>query len=503
MHLGNHGTAFLPGGCSLPQGPYTVYVSVDVSDDGAATGEVHFLSEPKYPRPIAIGKEFDLHIPHPESLFGDNVILNLRFVDNSGCVAGYVHGSRAQFRPRNPGQSVSIEDAPMSSTDVFVIHGRDERLRSGIFEFLRVLGLNPMEWARAVELTGKGSPYVGEVLDAAFSNAQAVVVLFSPDDVAMLRPELQGPTEPEHETNLTPQARPNVLFEAGMAMARHPDRTILVEIGNLRPFSDIGGRHMLRMDNSPKKRNELATRLKTAGCPVSLAGTDWQTTGDLRAPEVKTAPRTVRDNPQGLSAEAEQLLVAGSKDPGGTVMCVPTIQGLTVSTNNRGFAESGNPRSQATWKAAVGELVRAGLLEPLSDEAFGITHEGYERAEGVRLDAPGASSGQPPNTERPKRTKAQQHDYELARRAIAESGPKANSVLKHLRTHGPLTFGIYGPAILPGGLSESDTRSTLNNLAERGLVSRRDSSEPRDPRTVYDIAAPMKEILEELLFEDA
>ncbi len=39
------------------------------------------------------------------------------------------------------------------------------------------------------------------------------------DDVAMLRPELKGSTEPEHETNLTPQSRPNALFEAGMAMA--------------------------------------------------------------------------------------------------------------------------------------------------------------------------------------------------------------------------------------------------------------------------------------------
>jgi len=286
MHLGNQGTAFLPGGCSLPEGPYTVYVSVDVSDGGAATGEVHFLSEPNYSRPIAIGKEFDLHVPHPDSILGDSVILNLRFVDNAGSVAGHVHGSLAQFRPKHATQSVRTKDDPMSSRDVFVIHGRDERLRAGIFEFLRSLGLNPMEWTRAVELTGKGSPYVGEVLDAAFSNAQAVVVLFSPDDVAMLRPELQGSREPEHETNLTPQARPNVLFEAGMAMARHPDRTILVEIGSLRPFSDIGGRHMVRMDNSTKKRNELATRLKTAGCPINLAGTDWQTTGDMQAPEL-------------------------------------------------------------------------------------------------------------------------------------------------------------------------------------------------------------------------
>jgi predicted nucleotide-binding protein len=202
------------------------------------------------------------------------------------------------------------ENNPMNSRDVFVIHGRDERLRSGMFQFLRSLDLNPIEWARAVELTGKAAPYVGEVLDAAFSSAQAVVVLLSPDDLVRLRPGLCGQLESSHETNFTHQARPNVLFEAGMAMARHPDRTVLVEIGALRPFSDIGGRHTIRMDNSPKKRQELAQRLQSAGCPVSLSGTDWQTAGDLNAPEQLTSSQTPAQEPrpQNSTATNQDLL---------------------------------------------------------------------------------------------------------------------------------------------------------------------------------------------------
>jgi hypothetical protein len=39
-------------------------------------------------------------------------------------------------------------------------------------------------------MTGKGSPYIGEVLDAAFSNAQAVVVVLTGDDFARLRDDL-------------------------------------------------------------------------------------------------------------------------------------------------------------------------------------------------------------------------------------------------------------------------------------------------------------------------
>ena len=189
--------------------------------------------------------------------------------------------------PRLPTAVAVKADEPSigpNNRTVFVIHGRDDRLRTGMFDFLRSLDLKPLEWSEAITLTGKASPYVGEILDAAFSNAQAVVVLLTPDDEARLRAALHGPAEPSHETNLTPQARPNVLFEAGMAMARDPDRTILVEIGDLRPFSDIGGRHTIRMDNSTQKRQALALRLQSAGCAVNLKGTDWQTDGDLSPP---------------------------------------------------------------------------------------------------------------------------------------------------------------------------------------------------------------------------
>ncbi len=192
---------------------------------------------------------------------------------------------------------------------VFVIHGRDERLRSGMFQFLRSIDLNPIEWSRAIELTGKASPYVGEVLDSAFSNAQAVIVLLTPDDLTRLRPELCGSNEPTHETEFSFQARPNVLFESGMAMARNPDQTVLVEVGVLRPFSDIGGRHTIRMDNSTKKRQELALRLKNAGCAVNLSGTDWQTEGDLKAPEMPAIP-SFQVEPKGGSATSRRPLIS-------------------------------------------------------------------------------------------------------------------------------------------------------------------------------------------------
>lgn len=164
---------------------------------------------------------------------------------------------------------------------VFVIHGRDLKARNDMFNFLRAIDLHPIEWSEAVKATGKGSPYIGEILDTAFSQAQAVVVLITPDDEGRLRELFRKIDDPPYETELTPQARLNVIFEAGMAMGRNPDRTILVEFGFLRPFSDIGGRHVIRLDNTIEKRQELAQRLKTARCQVNLSGTDWHTVGDF------------------------------------------------------------------------------------------------------------------------------------------------------------------------------------------------------------------------------
>jgi predicted nucleotide-binding protein len=173
-------------------------------------------------------------------------------------------------------------------SNVFVVHGRDSRLRDGMFTFLRSIRLDPIEWAEAVMMTGKSSPYIGEILETTFSKAQAIVVLLSGDDEARLRDEFRGANEAAYETNLTPQARPNVLFEAGMAMAYGPDRTVLVEFGNLCPFSDVAGRHSVKMDGSSKKRQELAQRLERAGCLVKMTGTDWHTAGDLTPPRDKT-----------------------------------------------------------------------------------------------------------------------------------------------------------------------------------------------------------------------
>lgn len=164
---------------------------------------------------------------------------------------------------------------------VFVIHGRDMKTRDAMFAFLRSLGLAPMEWNTLPKLTGKASPVISDILDKAFDEAQAVVVLFTPDDLARLDPKHIKPNDPPHETADTGQARPNVLFEAGMAFGRCFERTAFVQFGSCRPFSDIGGHYIIHWDNSSMKRQELAQALEQAGCEVNMEGTDWHTAGNF------------------------------------------------------------------------------------------------------------------------------------------------------------------------------------------------------------------------------
>jgi predicted nucleotide-binding protein len=179
--------------------------------------------------------------------------------------------------------------ADVDPREVFVVVGRNTEANTSMFTFLRAINLKPIEWSMAIAATGSGSPYIGDALEAAFARAQAVVVFMTPDDIAQLRPEYASDAD-DPEIKATPQARPNVLFEAGMALGLHPNRTILVELGSLRSFSDVAGRHAVRIDNSPEKRGELANRLKNAGCAVDTTGPDWYKAGDFSAPKAPSGP---------------------------------------------------------------------------------------------------------------------------------------------------------------------------------------------------------------------
>jgi hypothetical protein len=53
-----------------------------------------------------------------------------------------------------------------------------------------------------------------------------------------------------------------------MAMGSHPDRTVFVHAGRLRPISDLTGRHVIVVEKGRPWQQEIADRLRTAKCGV-------------------------------------------------------------------------------------------------------------------------------------------------------------------------------------------------------------------------------------------
>src|SRR5204862_4075961 len=107
--------------------------------------------------------------------------------------------------------------------------------------YLPAIGLRPTAWTEALKKAGEPAAFIGDILEAGFQNPQAVVVILTGDDMARVK-------EPYGSEKLTEQPRANVLFEAGMALGRFPKRTIFVQVGEVRPFSDLAGRHVFRLD---------------------------------------------------------------------------------------------------------------------------------------------------------------------------------------------------------------------------------------------------------------
>jgi predicted nucleotide-binding protein len=170
---------------------------------------------------------------------------------------------------------------PQIENGVFIVHGQDQDALDTIKVLLLETGLKPLQFPDIRRLAGKPLPYIGEVLDAAFGYARAVLVLFTPDE----RVELKHVLWRGKPITLEFQPRPNVLVEAGLALKSHPDRTVIVEMGSVRPISDLAGRHTARWaEDTPATKSELLERLEQAGCTPKLSGSDWLEVGKKADP---------------------------------------------------------------------------------------------------------------------------------------------------------------------------------------------------------------------------
>jgi predicted nucleotide-binding protein len=165
-----------------------------------------------------------------------------------------------------------LKDSTVSTNRkaVMVIAGHDREANAALLDWLRAIGLQPLEWSQLVHSSGNASPYNGEILELAFQNVQAVIAFFTPDEYVLGRANWPG------DIGWRLQARPNVLIEAGMALVAHPRRTVLTVLGAQELPSDLAGRYYIRLTHaSPEPLLALANCLQDAGCDVDLTGADW------------------------------------------------------------------------------------------------------------------------------------------------------------------------------------------------------------------------------------
>lgn len=188
--------------------------------------------------------------------------------------------SRSVLREGLRGSRVKARAEPAElDRSIFVVYGRDDNVSGAVFQLLRKLDLKPLEWASLVRGSQGGmTPMLSDVVANAPRLASAVVVVLTPDDMVMLHPGLRRPREEAYELRPTLQPRPDVLVELGLVLGMYPERTLILEFGELRPIAELNRRNSVRFHHSTplvETLRSVAARLQEAGLPVDDTGSDW------------------------------------------------------------------------------------------------------------------------------------------------------------------------------------------------------------------------------------
>src|SRR5258708_4204411 len=125
---------------------------------------------------------------------------------------------------------------PENRKQVFIIHGRNAAARIAAEQFLRALGLEPVDFDQlAADLPGK---FIGDIVLEGLRRASGIVALFTPDEYAALLPSFEAGDDLDEDRQGW-QVRLNVMFEAGIAFAIAKDRDAIAIVGDVRLPSDI------------------------------------------------------------------------------------------------------------------------------------------------------------------------------------------------------------------------------------------------------------------------
>jgi hypothetical protein len=88
-----------------------------------------------------------------------------------------------------------------------------------------------------------------------------------------------------------------------------------------------------------------------------------------------------------LGQAATQLLKAAAADPNATIIRSRNYTGMSIAASGTNFVETGNPRSEAEWEAALKQLEERRLVVARGHkrEIFSVTQEGFSIADSIAV----------------------------------------------------------------------------------------------------------------------
>ncbi len=152
----------------------------------------------------------------------------------------------------------SMPPGPVTTNQVFVVHGRDDGTREMVARFLESLKLEPIILQ---EQPNEGRTIIEKFEDEAETVGFAVAIC-TPDDVGALA------TEPD---NLRPRMRQNVILELGYLAGKIGRKRVCALVkGDIETPSDYDGVVYILMDDAEGWKWRLARELRAAELPVNM-----------------------------------------------------------------------------------------------------------------------------------------------------------------------------------------------------------------------------------------
>jgi len=177
---------------------------------------------------------------------------------------------------------------------VFIIYGRDQTPMLRLKEMLRTMDL-PSRTFLDVANSMHANSYVGDIVHQGIEQSSYVIALFTPDELTAYYEVSTRRLSDENGASRW-QARPNVIFEAGLAMGKlGANRCILCTVGaDVRLFSDVDGKHFIDLtrDEGPARllsalKINFPNTLRNAVLPVGMTFADCIRRGWVHYDEIE------------------------------------------------------------------------------------------------------------------------------------------------------------------------------------------------------------------------